>query len=140
MSYIAKVYLNKMFPKKGEDALHLEGDFLVLPMINVMNPITNDILPSDLTASFEVIGDDNVQIAGKGNPEATKKMKAVWVDKKETYSLDNFTSIKNKVIPVGDKILFYFLNPGWKQGEEHKLTFNIIQDHPVKFSIERSIE
>jgi hypothetical protein len=129
-----------MFPKKGDDAIHIEGDFLVVPWINVMNPITNDNMPSDIINSFEIIGDDNVQLLGKNNAEATKKAKAVWVDQNMEATVADFMKLKGKIIPVGDRIRVFIPNPGWKAGETHKITVNIIQDHPVKFSIDREIQ
>lgn len=138
MSYIAKVHLNKMFPKSGEGAPKIEGEWLVMSFFNILNPMSNNNPPKDketLINSFELIGDDKIQIAGKGNPSAP--MKAMW--KGNTYTVDNFLSVKDKVVPAGDQVIFYFKNPGWKAGETHKLTINIIQDRPIKFSIERQI-
>ena len=54
MSYIAKVYLNKIFPKKGDDAIKIEGDYIVITMNNVINPLTNDQPPKVLEESFDI--------------------------------------------------------------------------------------
>ena len=45
MSYIAKVHLLKMFPKKGDNAIHIEDDWLVVPFLNILNPITANNMP-----------------------------------------------------------------------------------------------
>jgi hypothetical protein len=131
-----------MFPKKGEDAVHIEGECLVVTMINVTNPLTNEKIPDDdLINHFEFTGDDGVPLAGKCNPEATRKLgKVVWVDKNLTFTMNNWRQMHNKIIPVGDKIKWYLPNPGWKKGEDHRITFHILQDHPIKFTIERTIE
>jgi hypothetical protein len=139
MSYIAKVHLNKLFPKTGADAIHIEGEWLVVPFVNVLNPLTNNNPPKnadELIKSFEIIGDDTVALAGKNNP--TAPVKAVWNG--QTFTKENFASVKDKIVSQGDKVLFYVKNPGWAKGQTHKLTISIIQDRPIKFTIERTIE
>lgn len=138
MSYIAKVHLLKMFPKQGEGCIHIEGDWLVIPFVNVLNPIIANNPPKnsdELIKSFELIGDETVQIAGKNNPSAPAKI--MWNGKE--FNKDNFLTLKDKMLSVGEKVLFYVKNPGWKAGETHKLTISISQDRPIKFTIERTI-
>jgi hypothetical protein len=137
MSYIAKVYLNRMFPKKGEDVIRVEGDNLVITFINAMNPITANEPPKDLLNSFEIIGDGS-PIAGKGAPDTLNKMKAVWKDLELTA--ENYMEIKDKTIPQGDKCILYVPNTlGWASGEKHKIQINLIQDRPISLSIQRTI-
>ena len=137
MSYIAKVYLNKMFPKKGENAIRIEGDYIVVTFVNVINSIHADSVPADLNEHFEFISDDN-PIAGKNIPEAFEKVKMVWNGTE--YNPTNFLDLKGKVFPTGDKVVFYFPNTvGWAAGEKHKITVKITQDRPITFSITRTV-
>jgi hypothetical protein len=138
MSYIAKVHLLKMFPKKGDDAIHIEDDWLVVPFVNILNPITANNPPADaesLINSFELVGDEDIPIAGRVAPDAPVKM--VWNG--EEYTAENFTDLNGKILAQNQKVIFYFKNPGWAAGEDHKLTLSIIQERPIKFTLERTI-
>jgi hypothetical protein len=139
MSYIAKVHLLKMFPKKGDDAIHIEDDWIVVTFVNILNPITANNTPADAEAlinSFELVGDDNIPLAGKSAPDAPVKM--VWNGTE--YTADNFHDVDGKILPQNEKVVFYIKNPGWAAGEAHKITVSIIQDRPIKFTLEREIQ
>ena len=71
-----------------------------------------------------MVGDDSIQIAGLNAPDAEVKM--VWNG--ETYTKDNFGDLNGKILPANQKVIFYFKNPGWAAGEDHKLTISIIQE------------
>jgi hypothetical protein len=136
MSYIAKVYLNKMFPKA--DSIKVEGDNLVFTMNNVINPIVATTVPDDINNYFEIIGDENIAIAGKNKPDVFGKMKIVWGDK--TIDAANFKSFKDQVLPTGESVKIYVPNTvGWKTGENHKITVKIFTDRPTVFTVERSV-
>ena len=141
MSYIAKIYLTKMFPKKGEDCIHLEGDDIVITMNNVINPIENKDVPDNINEYFE-INVNGQPLAGKNAPpEIFEKMKLVWVNKGKTYTAQNYKEAKGEVLPIGDKIKLYVPNHlGLKPGDNIKLEVKIHQDNPIAFSITRKLQ
>ena len=90
--------VGRLIPEKGDDAIHIEDDWLVVPFLNILNPITANNMPSDadaLISSFELVGDDSIQIAGLNAPDAEVKM--VWNG--ETYTKDNFGDLNGKILP-----------------------------------------
>ncbi len=132
MSFIAKFYLTKMFRK--DKALSIDGDDLKITWQNVIAPIKNKDVPDEIWKYFELIGDDNKVLLNASTKDAWKKTKGMWGTK--TYTLNNYKTLQGTVIPIGDDIMIWVTNPGWKKGEIHKLTVRIIQDRPIEFSIQ----
>lgn len=132
MSYIAKIYLNKMFKKK--DCLTIDGDMLKLKVRNVLNPIPLEKPPKNIYDHFEIKGDGEL-IVGKGKEGP---FKVVWDGK--TYTSENANEAEGKVVGLGDEYEVYFPNPGWSAGETHKLYIHIIQDRPIEITIKRTIQ
>src|SRR5271157_187273 len=120
MSYIAKVYLKKMF---RDDAFKIvqEGDdeYLKITVNNVISPIEIKSLPEDdLNDHFEFIDENGTVIAGKGNPVAWDKIMVEAQGVK--YNKDTIAEA------IGTKV---------QRGEQHKLTVKIYQDRPIEFFV-----
>ena len=139
MSYIAKIYLNKMFPKKGEDAIHLEDDYVVFPMNNVINPIEASDVPDNINEFFEIIVNGK-PLAGKNAPdEVFEDMKLVWEEDKE-FTSENYKKAKGQVLPVGNKIKLYIPNHlDLESGQKLKIEVKIHQDAPITFRLRRKL-
>ena len=60
MSYIAKVYLNKMFKK--EECLTIEGDQLKIKVYNVLNPIVLAKPPKNVYEHLEITSGGKLEI------------------------------------------------------------------------------
>ena len=135
MSYIAKPYLIKMFSKG--DCLKIEGDSLKITMKNVINRIKADDVPDNIGEYF-LIELDGKPWVGKGAPaENQSKSKMKYND--ETFDINNYKSVKGRVLEKGEVMEFYIPNPGWKVGEEHTIKVNIFTDNPTIFSITREV-
>ena len=142
MSYIAKIYLNKMFPKKGDDAISLdeENNEILFPMINVINPIEANDVPESIDEYFE-IEINGKPLAGKEAPaEANENLKLEWVGK-DTYTLDNYQEAKDEVLPVGEKVVLHMPNHlDLSKGDMLKIVVKIHQDSPITFRIRRKLQ
>lgn len=138
MSFIAKYYLVKMFPKKR--ALTIDGDALKVTMINVIGEMIANEPPKDkatLMQSFELKINGEVVIGPDSPEDRWDKVKVEWGG--ETYTPDDYMKIKDEVIPVGDEIVFHFPNIGLQAGDKAKMEVHVIQDRPIKFKIMRSV-
>lgn len=139
MSYIAKVYLKKMF---RDDAFKIvqEGDdeYLKITVNNVISPLEIKNLPDDdLNDHFELIDENGTVIAGKGNTAAWEKL---MVEAKGVrYNKDNADQIAGVKVERGEQYIIWVPNPGWQVGESHKLTVKIHQDRPIEFFINFTI-
>ncbi|MHA1368404.1 MAG: hypothetical protein ACTSRA_01650 [Promethearchaeota archaeon] len=135
MSYIAKIYLKKMFKS---DCMKIDGEYLKVTVNNVINPIEVEKLPEDgVNNHFDIIDENGNVIAGKGNPAAWEKMKLEVHGK--VYTKDNYTELVGERLERGEQYVVYIPNPGWKSGETHKITVKIYQDHPIEFFIKRTV-
>ena len=137
MSYIAKIYLNKMFPKKGDNGIKIDGDNLVIPCTVVINPIKVIGSPENLNDSFQILGDGTI-IAGKDKPDVYDKVKIVAPT--ITITSENGKDLDGASVALGD--IFQIIVPntlGWAAGESHSLTMKIIQENPIQFTIKRTI-
>lgn len=136
MSYIAKIYLKKMFRK---DSLEIDGDYIKVTVNNVINPMEVESVPDDSPNNhFEFIDEDGNVVAGKGNEKAWEKFKLEVHGK--TYDKDNYKDLIGVSVDRGEQYIVYFPNPGWKSGEKHALTVKIYQDRPIEFTIKRTIQ
>jgi len=139
MSYIAKVYLKKMF---RDDAFKIvqEGDteYLRITANNVISPIEVKSLPADdLNDHFEFIDENGTVIAGKGNPGVWDKVMVETQGVK--YNKDNIDSAVGVKVGRGEQYIVWVPNPGWQVGEQHKLTVKIYQDRPIEFFVNFTI-
>jgi hypothetical protein len=124
-----------MFSKK--DCLKINVDLLKISMKNVLNPIKADDVPENIGEYF-LIELDGKPYVGKGAPaENLQKMKVVYGN--ETLDINNYKSVKGKVLEKGETIDVYIPNPGWKVGEEHTMKVSIFTDNPTIFSITREV-
>ncbi|MEX2684034.1 MAG: hypothetical protein Q6373_020860 [Candidatus Sigynarchaeota archaeon] len=135
MSYIAKIYLKKMF---RDDAFKIETyngvEYLKITVNNVISPIEVKSLPDDSPNNhFDFIDENGKVIAGKGNPPVWEKFMVEAKGKK--YDKDNYKSTIGVKVDRGEQYIVWVPNPGWKVGEEHKLTVKIYQDRPIEFFI-----
>jgi hypothetical protein len=127
MSYIAKVYLNKMFRK--QDCLTIEGDMLKILVRNVLNPIPLQKPPANIYEHVEIKGDGQL-LVGK---EKQQGLKVSW--KGKIYTPENAKDVEGQVVNIGDEYIVYVPNPGWKVGETHELYVKIIQDRPIEIKV-----
>ena len=134
MSYIAKIYLKKMFKK---DAFKIEGDYLKITVNNVISPLECLAVPDNPNEHFEFIDENGKLIAGKGNEEAWNKLKLEV--KGKTYTKDNYHELVGQTVERGESYIIYVPNPGWQPGEEHKLTVKITQDRPIEFFVKFTV-
>ncbi len=131
MSYIAKIYLKKMFKP---DAFKIEGDYLKITVNNVISPLDVQKVPEDSpNEHFELIDENGKVIAGKGNIVAWEKFKVEAHGKQ--YDKNNYPSMVGVKVDRGEQYIIYVPNPGWKIGESHKLTVKLYQDRPIEFFI-----
>ena len=131
MSYIAKIYLNKMFNKN--DCLSIEGDKIKLKVRNVINPIPINKPPKNIYEHIEIYGDGKLILS----KDKVESLKVLW--KGKMYDNNNKDELEGQVVNIGDEYIVYFPNPGWKVGEEHELHFKIIQDRPIEIKITRPV-
>ncbi|MHA1847216.1 MAG: hypothetical protein ACTSXU_06190 [Promethearchaeota archaeon] len=138
MSYISKIYLKKMF-KKDSIQLIENGSTLKITVNNVINPIKAEKLPEDsINNHFEILDDNDKPIAGKDRPDLFDKIKVEVHGK--IYTKDNVEQIVGEEVDRGEQYIIYIPNPGWKAGEEHKITVKIHQDRPIEFFIKRTVQ
>ncbi|MHA1819593.1 MAG: hypothetical protein ACTSU2_14210 [Promethearchaeota archaeon] len=130
MSYIAKIYLNKMFKK--DDCLRIdENNNLVIKVRNVLNPIPLGKPPKRAI--------DHLEVKGDGELLNLEGLKAKWKGKE--YDDSNSAELEGQVVELGDEYEVYFPNRmGWKSGETHELEIKIIQDRPILIKIKRTIK
>lgn len=130
MSYIAKIYLKKMFKN---DAFKIEGDSLKITVNNVISPLECLAVPENPNDHFEFFDENGKLIAGKGNDDAWNKLKVEVHGK--TYTKDNYGELVGVTVDRGQSYIIYVPNPGWKPGEQHKITVKIMQDRPIEFFV-----
>lgn len=130
MSYIAKVYLKKMFRK---DAVKVEGDMLTITVNNVISPLECEEVPENPNDHFEFIDENGDLIAGKGKEDVWENFSLEVHGKK--YTKDNYHELVGQKVDRGEQYIISFPNPGWSPGETHKLTVKIHQDRPIEFFI-----
>ncbi|MFX0099298.1 MAG: hypothetical protein ACFFCS_06915 [Candidatus Hodarchaeota archaeon] len=136
MSYIAKIYLKKMFKK---DSFQIDGDYIKITVNNVINPMECESVPEDSPNDhFEFIDENGNVVAGKGNEKAWETFKLEVHGK--TYDKDNYHDLVGVSLDRGEQYIVYFPNPGWSSGEEHALTVKLYQDRPIEFTIKRIIQ
>lgn len=135
MSYIAKPYLLKMFSKN--DCLKIEVDLLKITMKNVLNPIKADDVPDNIGEYFLIELDGKPWVGKGAPPENLAKTKVKYKD--EIIDINNYKSVKGRVLEKGETIEVYIPNPGWKVGEEHTMKVSIFTDNPTIFSITREV-
>jgi hypothetical protein len=129
MSYIAKIYLNKMFKK--EETLTLDGDMLKLKVYNVLNPLPLQRPPEKPYDHLEIMSEGKV-ICGHDI-----HFKIEW--KGKVFDHTNCKTLEGQTVGLGDVYTCIFKNPGWKKGETHELNIKVIQDRPIEIKIERTI-
>ncbi|GAB4313847.1 MAG: hypothetical protein Kow0069_15150 [Promethearchaeota archaeon] len=134
VSFIAKIYLVKMFPKK--DCLKVEGDLLRIKWVNVISEIFNKDVPEDLRPHFELKVNGQV-VVDETTEEAWQQMRAVW--RGTEYTLENYRELQDTTVEVGDEVVLYVPNPGLKPGDVATLEFHVKQDRPIKFKIQRTV-
>ena len=134
ISFIAKFYLVKMFPRK--DALTIDGDLLKIKFVNVINEILMPDVPDDVTQHFDLKCNGN-PVLDPSTQDTWKKSKIVWQGKE--WNLENYKGLKDMVIPVGDVVEIHVPNPGLSSGDKVTLEFFIKQDRPIKFKIQRAV-
>lgn len=138
MSYIAKIYLKKMFKKDSVELVD-DGEMVKITVNNVINPIEVEELPDDsINNHFEFFDDEDNCIIGKGKPELWDKFKLEVHGK--VYTKDNAEELIGEKVERGEKYIVYFPNPGWEKGEQHKITVKIYQDRPIEFFIKRTVQ
>ncbi|MHA1731845.1 MAG: hypothetical protein ACTSU5_07870 [Promethearchaeota archaeon] len=135
MSFIAKFYLVKMFPRK--DSISIAGDSIKIKAINVINEILNKDVPEDVTQHFELKINGEV-VLGADTRDAWEKTKFVW--KGTEYTLGNYKELKDTTFAVGDSVELLVPNTlGLKSGDKVNIEVYIKQDRPVKFKIQRVV-
>ena len=128
MSYIAKIYLNKMFKKA--DCLSIDGDNVVLLIRNVLNPMLLEKPPEKSL--------DHIKVWGDGELLNLEGLQIEWKGTK--YDDSNSASLEGKVIELGDEYKATWPNKmGWKSDENHEVRIKIIQDRPIEIKIKRTV-
>lgn len=135
MSFIAKFYLVKMFPRK--DAVSLDGDNIKIKVINAINEIFNKDVPDDITQHFEMKINGEV-VVDPDTKDVWDNMKLVWKD--TAYTLANYKELQGTTFGVGDSAEIIIPNKmGLKSGDKVDIEVFIKQDRPVKFKIQRVV-
>lgn len=128
MSYIPKYILKRMLTK---DCLKLEGDMIVIEVINVISPISIDEIPEDVLNYLEVKVDGNVlpDLSGLRLSAQGKE-----------FSLSNIKEAVGLTLPVGEKLIIKMPNtPGVKKGETHTVDVTIKANNPISITAEREV-
>jgi hypothetical protein len=130
MSYIPKYVLKRMIPA---DAIKLVGDFLEITFINILTPVQIKTLPANYLDYISFIVD--------GTPLDQSIMEQVifTLEDKE-IPLSNPFAANNLLVPVGAKLFIKVPNPGFQQGETHKIDVKIADYQRFNFSVERTIQ
>ncbi len=124
-----------MFSKN--DCLKIEVDLLKITMKNVLNPIKADDVPDNIGDYFLIELDGKPWVGKGAPPENLAKTKVKY--KNEIIDINNYKSVKGRVMEKGETIEVYIPNPGWKVGEEHTMKVSIFTDNPTIFSITREV-
>ncbi|MHA1683392.1 MAG: hypothetical protein ACTSUE_20800 [Promethearchaeota archaeon] len=125
--------------KKDSIELVDDGATIKVTVNNVIGPMEIEKLPDDsINNHFEFFDDDGNCIVGKGKPDLWEKFKLEVHGK--IYTKDNVAEIVGQKVDRGEQYIVYFPNPGWKSGEEHKITVKIYQDRPIEFFIKRTVQ
>jgi len=112
-------------------------DLLKITMKNVLNPIKADDVPDNIGEYFLIELDGKPWVGKGATPENLAKTKVKYKD--EILDINNYKSVKGRVLEKGETIEVYIPNPGWKVGEEHTMKVSIFTDNPTIFSITREV-
>ncbi len=116
-----------------DDAFKIEGDYLKITVNNVISPLECVKVPDAPNDHFEFIDENDKVIAGKANPAAWEKFMIEVHGKK--YDKNNYHELVGVTVERNQQYIVYVPNPGWKVGEEHKLTVKLNQDRPIEFFV-----